>query len=123
MIESMKHYHAHVYFEARHLDEARTWSAQAEGSGVFELVKFHARPVGPHPTGMVEAHFGEAQYEAALEWLDKNRGDFSVLVHRDTGDDYADHTNGIRWLGKSVPLDFGFFDLIQSRPDLKINPS
>lgn len=117
----MKHFHVHVYFESHSLDRARRWASDADRTGLFELVKFHSRPVGPHPTGMIEAHFSEPSYAFILKWLESNRGEFSVLIHQDTGDDFKDHTDDIRWLGKEVPLKFDFFDLIQDRPELRIH--
>lgn len=106
----MKHFHAHIYFEPNRLENARTCSVNADLIGLFDFVKLHERPIGPHPTGMIEAHFTESSYASALAWLETNRGDFSVLIHQATGDDLKDHTNGIRWLGKELPLNFDFFE-------------
>lgn len=117
----MKHFHAHLYFEAKDVEGARNCMREAGSLGLFTLVKFHEQPIGPHPTATIELHFTETVYASALEWLQENRRDFSVLVHQDTGDDFEDHTANIQWFGKEVPLNFEFFKLIQSRPDLRIN--
>jgi len=117
----MKHFHIHIYFEENCLEAARTLSASASQVGLFELVKFHEQPVGPHSTGMIEAHFSEPAYPAVLEWAKANRGLFSVLIHQDTGDDHKDHTDGIHWLGKELPLKFDFFELILERPEFRIH--
>ena len=87
----------------------------------FESVKIQEKPVVPHPTGMIEIHFGEPCYNKVIEWLNVNRGVLTAMVHEDTGDDFKDHTDGIRWLGKELPLDFSFFELILERPDLRIH--
>lgn len=62
----MKHFHIHVYFEPNCLEIARRWSARADLAGLFEFVKFHEKLVGPHPTGMIEAHFNESDYTSVL---------------------------------------------------------
>lgn len=118
----MKHFHAHIYFKPSSLEQAHICKANAEQSEIFEIVKFYEKAVGPHARGMIEAHFSEPICPAAIAWLEANRGEFSVLIHQDTGDDVKDHTDGIRWLGEVLPIDFDFFELILSRPDLRINP-
>src|SRR4051812_19198965 len=120
-MEDMKHFHVHVYFEPDNIESARSLADRACLISLFEYVKLHEQPIGPHPTGMIEAHFSEPFYVSVLEWLEASRGDFSVLIHQDTGDDFKDHTAGIRWLGKELPLDFGFFELIQVRPEFRIH--
>lgn len=117
----MKHFHAHIYFEPNCIESARTCSEKADSSGLFTFVKIHEKPVGPHTIGMIEVHFSDQVYPTALGWLEVNRGAFSVLVHQDTGNDLEDHTNGARWLGEVVPLDFGFFELIKVKPGLRIH--
>ena len=114
----MKHFHAHIYFAPENLKAVRSLAEQVHGSNLFEFVKLHEQKVGPHPTGMIEAHFGEASYVSALEWMNANCRSFSTLIHQDTGDDLKDHTENILWLGPALPLDFAFFELIQMRPDL-----
>ena len=83
----MKYYHAHIYFEPNDLESARALRASADLIGLFGFVKFHEHPVGPHATGMIEAHFTELVDGPVMAWLQNNRGTFSVLVHQDTGDD------------------------------------
>jgi aromatic ring-cleaving dioxygenase len=119
---NMKHYHAHIYFKPEETTSARRLARRALVTGIAETVKLHERPVGPHPTGMLELHFNEVSYALVTKWIETHCGMYSVLIHQDTGDDVKDHTDGIRWLGQKLPLDFGFFELIQSRPDLRVNP-
>ena len=71
---------------------------------------------------MKDVHFGETDYASVVSWLEDNRGDFSVLIHQDTGDDFRDHTEGIPWLGKELPLKLDFFELIKRNPALYIHP-
>jgi DOPA 4,5-dioxygenase len=37
-----------------------------------------------------------------------NRGGLAVLVHPETGDDYADHAENALWLGAKLPLRLDF---------------
>lgn len=117
----MKRFHLHIYFKPTELEKARVLAGRAQRMHLFDVVKFHEHPIGPHPTGTIEGHFGDAAYSSVLEWVEANRGDFSTLIHQDTGDDFKDHTDGCSWLGQELLLDFSFFQLIQLRPELRIN--
>ncbi len=122
----MKLFHAHVYFTGTETTQAYDLSYKAKQTKLFDFIKLHERAVGPHPTPMIEMHFSSEHttapaYEQVKEWLNKNRGTLSVLIHEETGDDFKDHSQNILWLGQAVPLDFGFFTLIQTRPDLKVH--
>jgi DOPA 4,5-dioxygenase len=117
----MMHFHVHVYFGPTHFESAHLLAERARLTKLFELVKIHEKPIGPHPTGMIEGHFSEPVYSSVLNWIESNRGSFSALVHQDTGDDFKDHTEGVRWLGQELKLDFDFFKLIQLRPEFRIH--
>lgn len=93
----------------------------AQLSSLFDVIELYEQPIGPHPRGMIEMHFGEPCRTKAIEWLETHHDHFSVLIHEDTGDDVKDHTYNIRWLGPVLPIDFGFFELIKIRPDLRIH--
>lgn len=116
-----KRFHAHIYFEPKDLESARSLAEKARVISQFEFVTISELPVGPHPTGMIEIHFSEPSHSLAIDWIKNNRGTFSGLIHQDTGDDLKDHTDNILWLGPKVPLDFSFFELIRRRPDLRIH--
>jgi aromatic ring-cleaving dioxygenase len=117
----MKHFHLHIYFEPDKIERARVLAEQGQLVNLFECVKFYDHPVGPHPMGMIEIHFGEGSYAPVLDWIEAQRGEFSVLIHQDTGDDLKDHTDGSRWLGQALSLNFSFFELIQQHPELRIH--
>lgn len=53
--------------------------------------------------------FTHDDFDRFIPWLDQHRGDLSVLVHADTGDDLADHTTHAYWLGDAVALDLRQF--------------
>lgn len=117
----MKRFHAHLYFEPENLEFASALAGRAHLLGCFEAIGLYEEPVGPHPTGMIELQFSEPFYASAVEWIEANRGNFSALIHPDTGEDLKDHSEGIRWLGKELPLNFKFFEFILVRPDLRIH--
>ncbi|MBL7543270.1 MAG: hypothetical protein JNL11_05610 [Bdellovibrionaceae bacterium] len=121
-VMNMKYFHIHVYFEEKDINHAYVLLDKATAIGLFEVVRFQEKPVGPHPTAMVEMHFKESCYSQVLEWIKINRGTLTAMIHQDTGDDFKDHTDNIQWLGEKRPLDFSFFELILKRPELRINP-
>jgi len=102
-------YHAHVYFNADTVAQAR---ALVEEAGLHLLVvvgRVHERPVGPHPQWSCQIAFDAAEFDQVIGWLDTHRNGLDVLVHGLTGDDYADHTAHAMWLGKDHVLDLSMF--------------
>ncbi len=120
-IEWMKRFHAHIYFETKDLELADALFARARNIDFFQSVSLHLKPIGPHPLAMIEVHFSEATLTFAIAWLEAQRGVFPTLIHEDTGDDHRDHTEGIKWLGKKLSLDFTFFELVKLRPEIAIH--
>lgn len=113
----MKNYHAHVYFVPG--AEPLIQEVHEKASKLTHLMRVFRiipRPVGPHATGMFEAHFSDATKAEVIAWLETHRNGLSVLIHEDTGDDHRDHSENILWLGKELPLDFSFFDLVKRDP-------
>ena len=108
----LKHFHAHVYFDPFTRDTA---------AGVFERLtaafpldsRWRDAPIGPHPRPNFRVRFSTDDFGAIVPWLMLHRDGLSVLVHPDTGDRVADHTDHALWLGERVPLDIGFL----RRPD------
>jgi aromatic ring-cleaving dioxygenase len=104
--ERITHYHAHVYYDpARSRDRAALLREQV--GAVFpdaRLGRWHDQPVGPHPQAMYQIAFGPDRLSAILPWLMLNRSGLTVLIHPETGDDYADHARHALWLGAVLPL-------------------
>lgn len=48
---AIKGYHAHIYFDADTIDQARALCEQAAQSFPLKMGRVHERPVGPHLTG------------------------------------------------------------------------
>ena len=104
-------YHAHVYFGAATVDQARALRelAMAELPPTAAIGRFHEKPVGPHPHWSFQMAFGADGFERVIGWLESKRAGLDVLVHGETGDDYADHTAHAMWLGNDAPLDLSMF--------------
>jgi aromatic ring-cleaving dioxygenase len=99
-------YHAHVYYDPA---DSRDRAALVRERVVAafpdaRLGRWHDRPVGPHPQAMYQIVFAPARLADILPWLMLNRLDLTVLVHPETGDDYADHAHHAAWLGAVLPL-------------------
>ncbi|WP_428774791.1 DOPA 4,5-dioxygenase family protein [Vibrio sp.] len=104
-----KAYHAHIYFDASTLEFASNLCQQIEKQFSLHLGRLHQKPVGPHTMWSCQILFTHSDFDSFIPWLDQNRGDLSVLVHADTGDDLADHTTYAYWLGDAVKLDLRGF--------------
>jgi aromatic ring-cleaving dioxygenase len=104
--ECITQYHAHVYYDPA---DSRDRAALVRERVVAafpdaRLGRWHDRPVGPHPQAMYQIVFAPARLADILPGLMLNRLDLTVLVHPETGDDYADHAHHAAWLGAVLPL-------------------
>jgi aromatic ring-cleaving dioxygenase len=104
---SIDSWHAHVYFDASSRDLA--WSLreviQVELAGLFEMGRFHEKPLGPHPMWTYQMAFPPSSFSHIVGWLTLNHGALDVFVHPNTGDELRDHRDCALWLGKSHTLD------------------
>ncbi len=96
-------FHAHVYFGLNNLAKAdalrkKIRKERQDVVAVFELVK---RLVGPHKMPMFEIHFKDDS-DGIIDWLDKERGDMSVLIHPVSNEHLLDHTERAIWLGREL---------------------
>jgi aromatic ring-cleaving dioxygenase len=99
-------YHAHIYYDpatTRDRAEHLRQRVAAEFPQV-RLGRWHDELVGPHPQSMYQIAFGCALLEKLLPWLMLNRDGLTVLLHPETGDNYADHSAHAAWLGGMLPL-------------------
>lgn len=102
-------YHAHIYFDPHEAGEAeRLCLAMREALGVA-MGRVHSRPVGPHPRGSCQMTIPADRIGEALPWMMDNRGRFTVFCHGNSGDDLADHTAHVMWLGDSETLNLAQF--------------
>lgn len=105
----IRSYHAHVYFDADTRDEARRVREAIEARFDVEMGRWHEKPVGPHPCWSYQVAFEPPVLDELVPWLMVNREGLTVFLHPNTGDDLADHTDHVAWLGPSVDLDVDFF--------------
>ncbi|HEU5274103.1 MAG TPA: DOPA 4,5-dioxygenase family protein [Xanthobacteraceae bacterium] len=102
----IRDWHAHVYYDAA---GSREQAAELRERIAAEfpdarLGRWHDSPVGPHPQSMYQVAFPRALLATFLPWLMLNRAGLTVLVHPETGDDVADHSEHAAWLGAVLPL-------------------
>ena len=106
-IDAVAGYHAHVYYDAATKPTAAALREAVAARFDVDLGRWHDRPVGPHPRASYQVAFAPALFGALVPWLALNRRGLIVLVHPDTGDAVADHTEHALWLGERLPLDVG----------------
>jgi DOPA 4,5-dioxygenase len=104
-----QHYHAHVYFDQQTLALAQDLCQAAREKLGLQVGRVHQKPVGPHTMWSCQILFSRSEFDKLIPWLDQHRQSLSILVHADTGDDYADHTRFAYWLGNEVALDLSGF--------------
>lgn len=102
-------YHAHVYFDANSLEFAANLCDRIREEFPLKVGKLHQKTVGPHPRWSCQILFTNSDFDSFIPWLDKNRGELSILIHADSGDSLADHTTFAYWLGDAVELDLSGF--------------
>lgn len=103
-------WHAHVYFDAQTLEQARTLcEAAAVRFPGLKMGRVHEKPVGPHPDWSCQLAFGPELISDVLPWLALNRKGLVVFLHPDTGDDLLDHTEHAIWMGAMRSLDLSVF--------------
>lgn len=97
-------YHAHVYY---HNDTRAAAEQVRQGLGdrfEVQLGRWHDQLVGPHTRSMYQVAFAADQFELVVPWLLLNRQGLAVLVHPNTGNAIADHTDHALWLGEKLEV-------------------
>lgn len=102
-------YHAHVYFDAKSLEQAQRLCGNAASLSGAAMGRVHQKLVGPHPRWSCQLAFDSSQFDALVPWLEANRGGLRILVHGLTGNDLEDHTTHASWLGEPATLDLSHF--------------
>jgi DOPA 4,5-dioxygenase len=105
----IRDFHAHIYFDADEVDDARALAAAARQRFPIAVGRFHLQPVGPHPRGSCQLTVQRDDFGDVAQWLALNRGSLTIFAHAETGDDLADHTRHVVWFGESEPLDLSIF--------------
>ena len=97
-------FHAHVYYDATTKSVAATVREALGAQFNVELGRWHDEPVGPHAVSMYQVAFAPDEFSRLVPWLMLNRAGLDILVHPQTGNGYADHTDHAGWLGAKLPL-------------------
>ncbi|AZC21754.1 MULTISPECIES: DOPA 4,5-dioxygenase family protein [Pseudomonas] len=108
-MQRIKGYHAHVYFDASTIDQARALCEQAAHLFDLRMGRVHERQVGPHPDWSCQLAFGPELFGQVVPWLALNRQGLVVFLHPETGDELRDHTDHAIWMGALRPLDLTVF--------------
>ena len=102
-------YHAHVYYDEETRAAAAWLREQIERNFTVRMGRWREQPVGPHPQSMYQVAFETAEFARIVPWLMVNRRGLSILIHPETGDNYADHAINPIWLGYKLKLRLKFF--------------
>jgi len=65
---------------------------------------------GPWPSGEWSMFVPISYYEQTIPWFTQHRGEFSLLVHPNSGCEYEDHSIWALWGGEPWPLNFDIFE-------------
>jgi DOPA 4,5-dioxygenase len=98
-------YHAHVYFDATTLPQARALCEQAASLFKLKMGRVHERPVGPHPDWSCQLAFAPPVFGELIPWLALHRQGLVVFIHPVTGNDLVDHRDRAIWMGAIRPLE------------------
>jgi DOPA 4,5-dioxygenase len=98
-------YHAHVYFNAQTLPQARALCEAAAQRFPLKMGRVHEKTVGPHPDWSCQLAFNTALFADVVPWLMLHRSGLVVFVHPITGNDLVDHRDRALWMGAVRPLD------------------
>jgi aromatic ring-cleaving dioxygenase len=104
--QMIKHFHAHIYYDPALTRDCAALLRERVASAfpAATLGRWHDAPVGPHPQSMYQIAFPAESLASFVPWLMLNRNGLTVLLHPETGNDYADHTEHAVWFGAILPL-------------------
>lgn len=97
-------FHAHIYFDSASRDAAARVREGLNAQFDVQLGRWHDKPIGPHSKAMYQVAFLPDQFGKVVPWLMLNREGLDILIHPETGDDVADHTEHALWLGEKLEL-------------------
>lgn len=106
----IKGFHAHLYYDAADVESAKRFAAAAKARFKLAVGHFHLAPVGPHPRGSCQLSMSPDTFKDFALWAMDARGEMTIFAHGLSGDNLADHTRYVVWLGPSEPLDMSVFD-------------
>ena len=95
-------YHAHIYYHPETLTAAEQVRQGLGDRFEVQLGRWHDQLVRPHTRSMYQVAFANDQFDRIVPWLLLNRQGLAVLVHPNTGNAIADHTDHALWLGEKL---------------------
>ena len=107
---SIHGFHAHVYFDAASVEQARALCGAAAQRFALKLGRVHEKPVGPHPDWSCQLAFRPALFGELIPWLAMHRNGLVVFVHPISDNDLVDHRDRALWLGRSYTLNLAALD-------------
>ncbi|MGI3187275.1 DOPA 4,5-dioxygenase family protein [Nioella aestuarii] len=102
-------YHAHIYFDAETVDQARALCEAARDRFGVIMGRVHEKCVGPHPRWSCQLAATPGQFAQLPPWLAMHREGLIVFAHPESGDELSDHRDHGIWLGTGLPLDLSIF--------------
>lgn len=108
-IDQITSYHAHVYFDAGTVAQARSLCEEAAQRFGVIMGRVHEKCVGPHPRWSCQLAATPEQFTRLLPWLALNRAGLVVFAHPETGNELEDHRDHCIWLGTGLELDLSIF--------------
>jgi DOPA 4,5-dioxygenase len=106
---AIRGFHAHIYYDPGELAAAQAFAERARERFKIAVGHFHLAPVGPHPRGSCQLSMAPDTFTDFALWALHARGDLTIFAHGLSGNDFADHTRYVIWLGPSEPLDLTIF--------------
>jgi len=106
-IETIHGWHAHVYYDPT-ATRAVAEQLRAEVAARYPaavLGRWHDAHVGPHTQSMYQIRFENDLFATLVPFLALNRAGLDILVHPESGDEYADHLEHALWLGNRLAID------------------
>lgn len=98
---------AHTPGRARRADEKPCTGLFHQGRLCMESVDMQA--AGPFPVAQWSAFILPENFSATVPWIMQNRGEYSALVHPNSGCEVEDHTVWPLWGGPSWGIDASAF--------------
>ena len=108
--DPIESFHAHVYFDASTVDQARQLCESAQSKFHLTMGRMHERPVGPHPCWSCQLAFAPPVFGELIPWLATHREGLVVFIHPNTGDDLKDHTEHAIWMETVLELNLEVFN-------------
>ncbi len=103
-VNNIRGYHAHIYYDLDSRENAEQVRSELDQKFDVLLGRWHDVPVGPHTAAMFQIAFTPNDFEKIVPWLMLNRLGLDILLHPETENDLADHTEFAVWLGNKLDL-------------------